>query len=117
MIDDPIRKLTKRAPTPAVIWVAPAPGEDASPDYDPDQDFSAAAAEQYPVIGAFSNVVDVSLDGEANAIFTIHKDDMPAGVRADFSRCQVSGVSYLVNKVRRRYWKGTLNGYTLALVL
>ena len=114
---DPIRRLVDAAPTPGVVWIAPAPGEGASPAYDPDANFDPATAAQTPVIGAFSNVVDVSLDGKANAIFTIHKDDMPAGARADFTRLQCSGVIYLVDKVRRRFWRGTLNGYTLALML
>jgi hypothetical protein len=112
---DPIRRLVDKAPTPAVVWVAEAPGEGTAPAYSPDSTFEPAAPVQHPLVGAFSNAVDAALDGSASAIFTIHKDDMPANVRPDFSRLKTAGVEYVVDKVRRRYWRGQLNGYTLAL--
>ena len=117
MTDDPVSRLVAMAPTPAVLVAAPAPGEAGGATASNDSIDLPADLQEFPVVGTFSNAVDAELDGTAQAIFTIRSVDMPALVRADFSRCKVSGVDYSIDKIRKRYWMGVVNGYTFALVL
>ena len=114
---DPITRLVKMAPTPGVMLSAPAPGQAGAPAYSNDTVYEAQAPQEYPVVGTFSNAVDAELDGTAQAIFTIRLIDMPPNVRPDFSRCRVDDTDYSIDKVRKRFWKGQLNGYTFALRL
>lgn len=117
MNDDPIARLVAMAPTPAVLVAAPAPGEPGGAQTDNDAIEVEPALQEFPVVGTFSNAVNAELDGTAQAIFTIRKQDMPALVRADFSRCKVAGVDYSIDKIRKRFWMGAVNGYTFALRL
>lgn len=114
---DPIKRLVLAAPTPGILWTSPLPGPGGAPAYSNDSVYQGEPHRQYPVLGVFSNAVDRELDGSAQAIFTIHVDDMPPDVKPDFSRCRVDDTDYVIEKVRKRFWMGRLNGYTFALQL
>ncbi len=116
-MDDPITLLVKAAPTPAVLVAKPNAGQTGGGTSSNDSIDTGPVLQFFPRIGAFSNAVDSELDGTAEAIFTIRAVDMPDLVRADFSRCRIAGSDYSIDKIRKRFWMGVLNGYTFALNL
>lgn len=117
---DPVTQLIQMAPTPAIIHVAPGIGEAGGAKPSNKSLDTLPTQSAVGVIGNFSNAVDAELDGSASAIFTIKAADLPDGVQEDVSRLKVDGNGggdYVIDKIRKRFWFGQLNGYTFALRL
>lgn len=116
MLDDPIRELVDSAPTAVVI-------QQDTPDpagYSPGAVYAPGAPTPWPVDGFLGKDMEGGVDLTATATFTIHVDDLPAGLEPatlPMASLTFRDQVYAIAKVGRRYWEGDLNGYTLVLAL
>lgn len=109
-MDDPIQALIAANPTPIVVQVSQVAG------YDPDQTYpTPESPDPQPSKNClFVRVVNTGLVTAYTATATLALADFP-DAPPEATQADVGGQSYTIKAVRKRFFQGQQNGWTLEL--